>query len=354
MGTWDVDIWADDVAQDLRLDLKDAYAFNDDETALSEIFRVNKDMIADETDDDYSVFFYALADWLWDKGRLPEDIKQKVLGMLERKEGMERFYETENKSLIQQRLKVLEDLKKKLKTEQPKRMKIRSNTGKMRYNIGDVVAFKVVKEQVNAYHYVRHVNVEYNAEFVFIDGKIQKNPYIVDFYNKVIVYLCVGAQEQKWSSTIKNVPKERESLLMQYDYCKNHYPTIEELRKCGYSPRILWGKGAYRRLPNDERIGEKWCNTFLDINYIRNQDAVGGYKYLYNSEGLIAPGLYKKGGRYQVFERNILGNDLGEVERFLNRKKSPLERDEIIDLGFTGLSNYSDYNLWKTVRGEKK
>ena len=117
MGTWSAGIWSDDVAEDLRLDLKDAYAFNDDETALSEILRVNKSIVEDETDDDHSVFFYALADWLWDKGRLPEDIKQKVLGMLERKEGMERFYESKNESLIQARLKVMETLKELSKEE---------------------------------------------------------------------------------------------------------------------------------------------------------------------------------------------------------------------------------------------
>ena len=78
MGIWNTSIWGDDVAQDLKLQLKDAYAFNDDETALSEIFRVNESILADETDEDYTVFYYALADWLWDKGRLPENIKQKV------------------------------------------------------------------------------------------------------------------------------------------------------------------------------------------------------------------------------------------------------------------------------------
>ena len=353
MGTWSAGIWADDVAEDLRLDLKDAYAFNDDETALSEIFRVNKSIIEDETDDDHSVFFYALADWLWDKGRLPEDIKQKVLGMLERKEGMERFYETEEKALIEKRLKVLESWKEKLRMEQPERKKISSNRTKTRYNLGDIIAFKVVKEQVDSYYYIRHVNVEYNDEFVFMDGKIQKNPYAIDFRGKVIVYVCVAIKEDRYKGEIKNVPGKRSALLVQYDYFENHYPTIDELRECGYLPYITLKDGAWKEVPDKRRIGEKLETHVFNLDTLGKDENVYNYRFLYDAEGVVSSEEYKKGGRYQIFERNIIGNDLEEAERFNNRKKGPLDLDCVETVAFP-LRNYNQYHLWRKARSGKE
>lgn len=351
MGTIGAGIWDDDVAQDLKVDLKDAYAFNDDETALQEIFRVYNSFISDENSDDYPVFFYALADWLWDKGRLPENIKLKVIEMIDKKEGMERFYETGDESLINQRINIINCLKKKLNEIQPNRKKIISRTGKAGYEVGDIVAFKVVKEQVDTYYYVRDINIEYNHEYIYNNGKIQRNPYVVDFRDKIIAFLCVKINEKKGNvERIKNVPSEKEAIFVQYDYCKISYPTIEELKKCNYIPFFDWTERLMKKVSWKDKLGEK---DIINLDALKRCKGKIRFTFLCNAEFAVLPQAYKKGGKYQIFERTKIGRDIEEVKRFLSHRKESGEVNRVNLITFSGLMNYSEYELVRSTLNEE-
>ena len=90
MGTWDTGIYQNDVSADVRDDyIAKLKAGKNDEEALQEIF---SEYEGESTDDDDKYDFYlALADTLWKKGRLTEEIKSKALEILEEDKVSERW-----------------------------------------------------------------------------------------------------------------------------------------------------------------------------------------------------------------------------------------------------------------------
>ena len=342
MGIWNTSIWGDDVAQDLKLQLKDAYAFNDDETALSEIFRVNESILADETDEDYTVFYYALADWLWDKGRLPENIKQKVLDMLERKEGLDCFYVSNNQALIQKRLEVLAALKEKLQKEQPKRKAIRANIVKPIYNVGDIFLLRVVAEEDDCGTYKAKLDKTYNNPAIFVNGEFKQNPYPVATLNKVFAFLCVGIYESAPAPNgIKGVKSDAYSLFVQYDYCDEKIPTVEELKKCSYVPNIRVDK--YEKIPESIEKEPYQIQRCINIDKFI-EDGYFDCSFLHADRAARKVEVTK--GKYQLFEEYLLGNCAEEIARFNNRTRLKREKDSWNFGSYTNwLFDYCEYKL---------
>ena len=140
MGAWGTGLYSNDTAADIR----GAYVEHlkrgkSNEEALQSILDSNKDVIG--MADEEPLFWFALADTLWNYGRLTEDVKQKALSFLANPPADERWLESDKKSLAAW-LQTLEKLKSKLLSEQPPEKKV----SKYRFyhcpwNLGDVFAY---------------------------------------------------------------------------------------------------------------------------------------------------------------------------------------------------------------------
>lgn len=102
---------------------KDGYisklkAGKSDEEVLAEILIEYKE---EQEDIDYKYdFFLGLADVLWEKGRLTEEIKETAIRLLEEDKEAERW---NSKKSRKARIEVLDKLEKKLNSEMPLRKK---------------------------------------------------------------------------------------------------------------------------------------------------------------------------------------------------------------------------------------
>lgn len=120
MGTWGTGIYQNDVAGDV----KDYYigslksGISDDEALQLLLYEFENEI---NDPDDSLDFFFALADTMWKKGRLTEEIKNKALNNIEVDLNS---WKWETKTEHRQRAKKLEDLRKKLESPMPERKKL--------------------------------------------------------------------------------------------------------------------------------------------------------------------------------------------------------------------------------------
>jgi hypothetical protein len=71
MGTWDISVTANDMAQDLIGEYRAAFFYNDIQTALNKIEKYIRAEIADESDEEiWCDYKYSLSDFMWKKGIL--------------------------------------------------------------------------------------------------------------------------------------------------------------------------------------------------------------------------------------------------------------------------------------------
>lgn len=120
MGTWDLKLCSDDV----MLDIKNAYILKlkmgkSESDVIEEIFAEN--LLYFDDDDKYSAW-YSLADTMWNYGRLTDEVKDEALELI--KYDMERYNEEDDKKENEKKKKMLENLPKKLSTEQPAKKKV--------------------------------------------------------------------------------------------------------------------------------------------------------------------------------------------------------------------------------------
>lgn len=110
MGTWDTGLYQNDLSADVKGDyISKLKAGKSDEEALQEILSEYREETED-IDCKYD-FYLALADTLWEKGRLTDEIRTKALQMIEEDKVSERW---QSESIRKERCKVLEKLKVKL------------------------------------------------------------------------------------------------------------------------------------------------------------------------------------------------------------------------------------------------
>ena len=142
MGAWGTGLYSNDTAADIR----GAYVEHlkrgrSNEEALQSILDSNKDVIG--MADEEPLFWFALADTLWNYGRLTEDVKQKALSFLANPPADERWLEADKKSLAAW-LQTLEKLKSKLLSEQPPEKKVsKYRLYRCPWSLGDVFAYRL-------------------------------------------------------------------------------------------------------------------------------------------------------------------------------------------------------------------
>ena len=150
MGAWNCSINGNDTAQDLIEEYRAAFYYNDVNIALKKIFDYAYDYL---DDDEFTDFMYSLADFMWKKGILTDEIKNKVIEMIDSGYGLEIWAKSGEKTL-NKRKKVLNDFKKKLLSPQPhkKKISLKMNFTPI-FNEGDIVTFKLKTADLDCSEY---------------------------------------------------------------------------------------------------------------------------------------------------------------------------------------------------------
>lgn len=172
MGTWGYSVTANDTAQDLIMEYQAAFFYNDPETAFKKIDGYVRKNICDETDEEeWCCYFYSLADYMWKKGLLTDEIRDKAVQMIDSGFGMD-IWRLSGESEAAKRTAALEKFKEKLLSPQPPRKKITmSICTKPVFEVGDIIAMQL---QTAGKTYTEEANLDRpmtDEEFHSFDGK---------------------------------------------------------------------------------------------------------------------------------------------------------------------------------------
>lgn len=144
MGAWSTSITGNDTAQDLLSEYTAAFFKYDIDEAVRRIDEYVRAHICDESDEgEWCDYFYSLADFMWKKGVLTEEIRQRAIGMIDSGFGLELWAESGPKTLTA-RKKALAAFREKLLSPMPPRKKIKPRTYTERiFEDGDVIAIQL-------------------------------------------------------------------------------------------------------------------------------------------------------------------------------------------------------------------
>lgn len=168
MGAWNCSINGNDTAQDLISDYRAAFYYNDVDTALKKIF----DYVLGYLDDDEMPdFIYSLADFMWKKGILTDEIKNKAIEMIDSNYGLEIWKEAGEK-ILNKRKKVLSEFKDKLVSPQPAKKKITLGMNITPiFTSGDVITFQLKTQGLDCSKYsyfdVSNIN-KYDGKYIVL------------------------------------------------------------------------------------------------------------------------------------------------------------------------------------------
>lgn len=187
MGAWSVSVTGNDTASDLRQEYTCAFYYYSVEEALKKIDEYVRSMFDESDEVEWCNYIYSLADFMWKKGILTDEVKQEALDMIDSNFGLE-LWEESGKKILQSRKKALEKFRTQLISPMGKPKKIKPHAYMEDiFHTGDVIAIKLMTEgRTYAKHAQRHREVS-SEEFQAVDGK-----YIL--IQKVGSY-CSGSSE---------------------------------------------------------------------------------------------------------------------------------------------------------------
>ena len=143
MGAWSTSINGNDTAEDLKQEYTVAFWKFEVPEALRLLDEyVRKDF--DESDpEEWVNYYYSLADFMWKKGILTDEVRDKAVAMIDSGFGLDIWEESGEKTL-QSRKKVLAEFREKLLSPQPPKKKIKPNIHAERiFKDGDIIAIEL-------------------------------------------------------------------------------------------------------------------------------------------------------------------------------------------------------------------
>ncbi len=169
MGAWSTSITGNDTAQDLRSEYTSAFWYYDISTAVKEIDKFVRQNFDESDEEEWCNYYYSLADFMWRKGILTDEIREKAIKMIDNNFGIELWRESGEKTL-RSRQKALEAFRNKLISPMPgkKRIKPSVYTDDI-FNNGDIIAFQL-KTKGKPYTLGKKYDLS-QKEFEDMDGK---------------------------------------------------------------------------------------------------------------------------------------------------------------------------------------
>ena len=144
MGTWGTSITGNDTARDLYDEYTAAFYRYEVAEALERIDRYVRQEMFDESDpEQWCDYYYSLADFMWKKGILTPEVRDRVLEMIDSGFGLDLWAEAGDKTLAA-RKKTLAAFREKLLSPLPAKKKIKPNTHLERiFEDGDIIALQL-------------------------------------------------------------------------------------------------------------------------------------------------------------------------------------------------------------------
>lgn len=170
MGTWSASVTANDTAADLRSEYNAAFFYNDIPAALEKIERYVRKNICDESDEEeWCNYVYSLADFMWKKGILTEEVKARVLSMIDSGYGLDIWKEV-SENALNARKKALEKFRAQITSPQPPKKKIKVDAHLENiFNDGDIIAFRL--QTAGKRYAAQSERPMSDEEFHALDGK---------------------------------------------------------------------------------------------------------------------------------------------------------------------------------------
>lgn len=143
MGTWSTSINGNDTAQDLKSEYQAAFFYNDVETALEKIDAYVRSMFDETDEEEWSCYYYSLADFMWKHGILTDQVRNRAIEMIDSGFGLDIWAE-EGTATLNKRKKELKKFRDKLMSPQPapKKINIKFYTSPI-FEPGDLVAIQL-------------------------------------------------------------------------------------------------------------------------------------------------------------------------------------------------------------------
>lgn len=202
MGTWGVSITGNDTARDLYSEYTAAFYRYGVQEALVRIDRYVREEMFDESDpEEWCNYYYSLADFMWKKGILTPEVRDRAMEMIDSGFGLELWAEAGAKTLAA-RQKALSAFKEKLLSPLPPKKKIKPDAHLERIlEDGDILA---VQLQTAGKPYTQSEERPLSeAEFHALDGK----------YVLMQLVSCTAS----WSSAIVPEVKDYWAMFRLFD-----------------------------------------------------------------------------------------------------------------------------------------
>ena len=242
MGAWSVSITGNDTAQDLKSEYQAAFFYNNFDVALHKIDDYVRTMFDESDEEEWCNYYYSLADYMWNKGILPDEVKNKVVNMIDSGFGLELWAESGN-IVLQKRKQALEAFKKKILTQQPSKKKIKVDLHMHSiFESGDIVAFQLKTS---------------DKKYIPKDSKFDEN-YFAEVDGKYVVIRKLADHISYTSSVEPNV-RDVWTVCQLYGKIFDEYPCVDDLCK------IPW---ASNREPNGVFMCESSMFYFKKRKYM--------------------------------------------------------------------------------------
>lgn len=227
MGTWDVSVTANDMAQDLIGEYRAAFFYNDIQTALDKIEKYIRAEIADESDEEiWCDYMYSLSDFMWKKGILTENLKLQVLEMLHSNYGLDIWKEEGIKTLNARKI-ALQKFEAKLLSPQPEQKKI---TMDVKMNVifqpGDIVVFQL-----------KTVGKDYTADW----KKIMSKEVFHDCDCKYVAVQKI-MHYSSWTSRVEPNVNDYWCVFRLFDKVFDKIPDIKQVLECSDVDFFVYNK----------------------------------------------------------------------------------------------------------------
>ena len=193
MGTWNASITGNDTAQDLLDEYKAAFFYYDVRTAVQKIDRYVRTMFDESDEEEWCAYMYSLAEFMWKKGLLTDDIRDRVIEMLDSDYGMAEWIAA-GSSEEKKRRKVLGKFREMITSPQcsPKKIKLDLHMEDI-FEDGEYVAFQLQtkgKKYVTSDETAKRLSEE---EFLSYDGKyvvVQKIRSKISYVSSIVPEVC--------------------------------------------------------------------------------------------------------------------------------------------------------------------
>ena len=212
MGTWSTSITGNDTAQDLKMEYTCAFFYYKDvDEAVRRIEEYAALLGIDESDaEEYCNYVYSLADFMWRKGILTDDIRDRAIRMIDEGFGLE-IWEEEGTKLLKKRKDVLDKFRRQLISPMGARKKIRPNVYMHKiFEDGDLVAIKLITSGKTYSQKAMRIKEISQEQFAGYDGKyilVQKVGTRVSWKSSIVPEVCdCWAIFKLFNGVYENIP----------------------------------------------------------------------------------------------------------------------------------------------------